>query len=53
VPRTRLTAADWESAALAAIAYAAVLGLEQIDREGELRVSERTLAAELLATLTP
>jgi AcrR family transcriptional regulator len=39
--------------ARAAVAYAAVLGLEQIDREGELRVSERTLAAELLATLTP
>lgn len=42
-----------EARARAAVAYAAVLGLEQIDRVGELRVSEKAIVRELLAALTP
>ncbi len=42
-----------EARARAAVAYAAVLGLEQIDRVGELRVSEQAIVRELLAALTP
>jgi AcrR family transcriptional regulator len=42
-----------EARARAAVAYAAVLGLEQIDRVGELRIGEQALVRELLATLTP
>jgi len=42
-----------EARARAAVAYAAVLGLEQIDRVGELRVSESAIVRELLAALTP
>jgi AcrR family transcriptional regulator len=42
-----------EARARAAVAYAAVLGLEQIDRVGELHVSERAIVRELLAALTP
>jgi len=49
----RLGLTPARASARAAVAYAAVLGLEQIDREGELRTSERTLLAELVATLTP
>ncbi len=42
-----------DARARAAVAYAAVLGLEQLDRVGELHISEKALARELLATLAP
>jgi AcrR family transcriptional regulator len=37
--------------ARAAVVYATIIGLEQIDREGELNVSESALRRELLAML--
>ncbi len=42
-----------QARARAAVAYAAVLGREQIDRVGELPVGEQAIARELLLALTP
>ncbi len=40
-----------QARARATVAYACVLGLEQIDRVGELRISEQSIAREILGAL--